>query len=516
MSYIALRDTFYSPANRLSAAVLRTLSHEELPEQTMTKLWRRTLNSLATAFSAIGMIPLVGANAQAAEILGAKWLAIPLITCNNLGFFGLKMLGLTEIINDWLSIEGKEDQELSKITKPGKALILLISAVAGVASQIPIAVLAYESNKVTPLIPGSDPIMYPIIILASDSTITTYSVYGMLKGMAEKQLFSPVEAKLDTIKNRLADLLESQRTRFAKMDESERADYLKRIYEIQDESNTELRLAQFIDLFISSDTASQEETISPSLLDKTAHITSGTVGLFLTACQLYLLGSVSFAGSAYISENLDERYAIALISVASIAYLMGHSSIRSLQEGAKSLCDRAKGRHVPPIISQLSPLGYPVQESLGWLCAILSGGPSVTMSAEFIQGRAMQNFFKIASLPTVSLTTGRALSQINRKITAWHINQSGTPEEKRVLAHDLDLARTESMIRKCSLLNFAKFLREMPPATQQLLFSGAELTQDELSSYLFDKMRPDSSSEADQHSPRSPLLGDTPFDDDLV
>lgn len=429
-------------------------------EQSEASLRRRITNIAMKAIGAtlvvVGRMTLINVTISYTGNNAGGWI---LVLGDFLGYSALYIWALFRLIDELTSLN---PEELSDVTKKDQNLIYKISTIVfsvlfAFVTKLPQAYVAYEFNDKN--------IFMPLILLASNFSLTAYSVKKSIDYLVEKLSSDRVDKKLLTAKKTFIRKLS----------------ILKENYDESLNLNHELKMKETcrecIDFLLIK---SKEFNITEekTKLEKIFDITSLVFGLALTVCYLYFLTYVAYSGTLTYLDSLAGAIVVALGVLFGNMYITKAVVVDSLRSYMKSMSTCIKRRL--SYYQKNSPWLFSTLLITAIFFSLISWGSIPSVVDKYFSPKALQLFLGITcsiTVVTFNLTPMLALVQrIVRKKFSWF------PDELSKIMN-MNEKMTDRFLKAVEVLdckNFALALSRLNDDLKAEFLEETNLTEEEV------------------------------------
>jgi len=443
----ALRTT-----DNLSLYVERRIIDETRPTETRCHyISRRILQGLGSVVASIGKLSFVAISLDYAS--GNMVLAGFLIYGNLVSFATLICWSALNMIDDYMRPVGEEVKNLvgSKQSTCLKIAILVASVAIGVLAQVPLAYLAYYYNSLKTLM--------VISVMISDPWFPIYSTNLSLRALADKKSYSPFEKEIVQLKENLKAKLTETQQHLTQISYSERNDWISDLDGIARQAVSQQRSSDYLNCMLSRRVEIMQQ--SPSCFYKVCEKIIFASGLVFLVCQMIALGVVGFAGWKLIFDNAIFDGIFTGVVVLANLYLSGMTIPGSAVRLFSIVVGLLFCSYQPSLAQKLSPAFSTVATVLGLVTTGLSWGASVQIVKDYFEGWKQDVMMATLPASNVLLVTAAILFVIDG-ITESKVRRCGSEEEREQMKLKQKCDDFIKTLDKSSVIDFAKFLQNLP------------------------------------------------------
>ena len=360
-------------------------------------------------------------------------------------------------------------------------VLFISSAILGFGTQVPLAYALEKHQNPSPLDPGGR--MFPLVLFMVDSWISVFSAFCGIKALKEARYHYHYERHLIKARDELIQLVNSKIQYLEETSREKKLDEARHFQSLRQIPNSQLRAFDFFSLatlrvsdwsYKQLDCSKYEELIK-------------AFGYFFAFCNVGALGYVTWLGSNELTEN---KYASGTITGLYALTIM-HLNMTAIPETTLTLFNLFKNiltcSYQPSIVDQLSPKLSFCLKTLSLLSAGLSYGPAGTIAKEYFgYNKGLEIIAAVTLSSAMMLLFSMATLSISNRLLETKIEKMGSEEERLILSLHKKLKLFASTIASCPLVEFASFLRTLPPEDLKKLIEKTEIDGSNIDRYIDD------------------------------
>lgn len=439
-------------SNNLNLYVERRVIEELKPtESTCHLVSRRILQVLGSILASMGKLSFVVISLDLAA--GNIALGAALVYGNLVSFACLICWSALNMINDYMQPVGEEVKSLTNSRQPVWIRVsILIAAVAiGVLAQVPLAYLAYHYNSLATLMVVS--------VMISDPWFPIYSTNLSLKALAETRFYSPFEKEVLEVKSDFKAKLGQSQGHLTQISFRERSGWISDLQGIASQESSSERTEAYLKSLLT-----ERVTIAPrssSCFYKFCEKVIFAFGLVFLACQMIALGVVGFDGWKLIWDNGIFDWIFTVIVVLANVYLSGATIPYAAVQLFAMVIGIISCSFEPSLVQKQAPITSLLLTIGGLATTGLSWGPSVQIVKDYFNGWKQTVMMATVPASNVLLVTA-AILHVIQGVTEEGILRWGSEGEKEQMKLKHKLSDFSSVLDKCSVEDFARFLQTLP------------------------------------------------------
>jgi hypothetical protein len=463
-----------SVVSSLSRCIETIIIDDIQPNETCCHLVvRRIMQIVAPLIAAAAKLSFITISIDAAgsnAVLGG-FLAYGNITAFSIiiGWCALNM------IRDLIAPKHAEEIKVEKDRIPTWANIAIVvsSFVLGLFAQFSLAYLVYVYNN--------NNILMPIAVMISDPWFPIYSTWCGLRELAKQRTYSDLEKEILEVKQCHVSGLRRGQEELSLIPSTERKDFCERLGRIKIEADE--RVEKYTNTMLERKI---EVIPRPSRVYQIAEKVIFAIGLVFLVSQYIVIGRTGFAGWQLLwDQKIFDGFMTAVVLVAYL-YITGIS----IPNAATRLFGLVMGLVCCNYRPSLAQKSAPVMATLLTLATLfttgLSWGPNKQISEDYFNGWLQTFMLATAPASVVLLTTSIVLivaDIVLEHYVAWFKDDDARECMRLKWKYD-DYIR---IIDKCSVYEYAKFLKSTPLDCLDNISSKARDLMGRLDSYLAPK-----------------------------
>ncbi len=466
---------------KLFVFIDRTLIRDQTAVETTTHLVvRRALQVTSIAASFIARIPFIQLNLKLGgddKVYGAF---LSYGTCASFGY--LVAFSFLEIIDSQMKPLTREERDLleSRVGPTLKKVFFVSATTLGAVTQIPFAYIAYKYNDPSTLNP--DGLVMPILTVAIDSWVSTYSTYMGLKAIGEKRSLNQYEKELSIVRGKMLFHLEENRQLLSLVDSETRSSFVDTFERIQNVEEASDRVQQFYTLCTRR---ISDQTLAPSNFVKGIDYVVQTYGYLCAGCNIGTLGYIAYLGTDAFASSLGLNITITALYVGTALYL----NTTAIPKTASVLFNLAKDiftcGYKPSISDRLTPKLSFTLKALGLATAALAYGMPIELSQEYYEEHEwLEVTMDVTLTSATTFLVSMAILSITDALLETKIEKLGSEDEKRIIKLYHKMKHFSSGLASSPLLETALFLKAIPPEALDQLIENTRITTENLEDYI--------------------------------
>ena len=441
---------------------------------------RRILQGTSVTVSFAARIPFIEVNLKLGgdnKIYGG-FLAYG--ACTSFGY--LVSYSLLEIIDTQMRPLTREEKILteSRMSLTLKKAFFVGATALGVITQVPFAFIALKYNEPSAFNPHG--FLMPIMVIAIDSWVSTYSGYMGLKTLRERQNLTTYERDLLKVRGKMYALIEANRQLLALAGKEARLDFVRSYNRIKKIDESPQRINALYTLFTDRII---NQTLEPSPCAKRIDNIVKAYGYLCAFCNIGSLGYISWVGTDKLANNLGLNVTITALYVGTALYL----NTTAIPQTAVTLFKLFKSlftySYQPTLSDQLTPKLSFTLKALGLITAALSYGMAIEVSKDYYKSQeGLEVFMEVTLTSATIFLVSMAILSITDQLLETKIEHFGSEEEKSLIKIHKKMKHFSSVLSSSPLIEVACFLKVLPEIAVQQLISDTEITLTNLEHYL--------------------------------
>lgn len=398
---------------------------------------------------------------------------------NTISYASLTAWALLNVVDTELTPLSVEEREIyresSRCGRRTMSVALKVTAVVlGLASQVPLAYLAYVYN-------GNDWV-YSLLTLFSDSGFAIYSLSLTFEGLSKRVGISRVEKKLQAVKEFLKQRLEANAKSLVTLPQERRLEIIQHLGDIDRITDTSQRYQElFLHLF---SPFVVHNVVEPEYCLITAgRWAAGGVGATMTFARIAILGIAAYKAIQLFTDSVS----VCSISSAAIAgcilWLSYSVLVRSSMTVYDTVIDFFRNRSNPNFSSTFYPKLFLLGRVAMLSSALLSWSPGYQVSHNYTSGN-FRDFMEVAVPLGTTTIVATAMSDLVSDGIEFYASHQGTHHEKELLDFQKKARRFGLLIQRTPFDKFATFLASLPPVILEECLEQGGMSREELREYL--------------------------------
>ena len=441
---------------------------------------RRILQGTSVVASFAARIPFIEVNLKLGgdnKIYGG-FLAYG--ACASFGY--LVSYSLLEIVDTQMLPLTREEKILteSRMSSTLKKTFFVGATALGVVTQIPFAFIAHKYNDPSTLNPHG--LLMPIMVIAIDSWVSTYSGYMGLKTLREQRSLDAYERDLLKVRGKMYALIEANRQLLALAGQETRLDFVRSYNRIKIIDESPDRVTALYTLFTDRII---DQTLEPSPCARRIDNTVKAYGYLCAFCNIGTLGYISWVGTDKLANSLGLDITITALYVGTALYL----NTTAIPQTAVTLFNLFKSlftcSYQPTLSDQLTPKLSFTLKALGLATAALSYGIAIELSKDYYKSQeGLEVFMEITLTSATTFLVSMAILSITDQLLETKIEHFGSEEEKGIIKVYKKMKHFSSVLASSPLIEVACFLKVLPETAVQELIANTEITLTNLGEFI--------------------------------
>ena len=331
---------------------------------------RIALKTLTPGVAFFGRFPF---KAICLKLGGNNYKGWALAAGNIASYTALIFWALYSMVDDTLSPKSDTKKMLLRSSCCHTFARVSTASAIGIAAQLPFAYLAYQYND--------NEIIMPILILATDTIIPTYSSYLSMKQFSNLREYLEFPKDLKVAQKEIRALLTEAKQVILRLDENSDA-YVEKMNEVARSADSDK--LQALLLFLQSN-RKPKALNSKSCLKSTCFRVYQLALLALLTGDMIAIGAIGYNGWKTLDHDRSPEHAYiagAAFSVLANLYLFG----MCIEETGNKIFKLITGNYEKTLADRTLPKSSFVAKALGTMTACLSWGPSVQVGKDYFDG----------------------------------------------------------------------------------------------------------------------------------